>query len=179
MAPNNQQKPEPVVSAIGTLAHAFFSVTGQLTVAVASATALSPFTQTEIDGAVAGSVLQHELLKDALPLMIRVRLQAINSSVTIRVKAAKPEDGGNKKFYEEFAEITFATSANAISAERGGFYCDTAPAIVGTDKTLKGFAFVGKYANTSYVDMLGFQSLALECSALDTAEWAEIDITNS
>ena len=165
----------PVV--IGSLSSAFQNI-GRIT--AVNAVDLKPFTGPDIQTATDGSKLIYELDKGTLPLMLRARLDAVSKSVTVQLKVAKKEavdDVTYSEFYDEAVEITFTTSADAIAAERGGFYADGF-SIVGTDNTFKGIAAFNKYAKTTFVDVMGFLKQAIVCTAL-TGAWADIDITNS
>ena len=170
----NVKKNPPSPVNIGSLAEAFKNV-GRVT-ATETDSNLSPYKESDIEGAASGSLLTGQIAKGALPLMIRARLDTADKSVTLLLKVAKNENDGKEKFYDEAATITFTTSANAIEAERGGFYCDGIS--VNQDDTLKGVGGFNKWAKCTFVDMMGFDSFALVCTAL-TGAWCDIDITNS
>ncbi|MCK5614306.1 hypothetical protein KAR91_71230 [Candidatus Pacearchaeota archaeon] len=170
-------KQEPTTVNIGSLAEAWKNI-GRVTVAETD-TNLAPYKESDIDGAASGSLIKYALEKGTLPLMIRARLDAKSKSTTFKLKVAKNENNDGtayEKFYDEAATITFTTSANAIAAERGGFYADGVSFDV--DDTLKGFGSCNKWAKCTFGDILGFLNQALVCTAI-TGAWADIDVTNS
>jgi len=157
-------------------------------VTIVNAASITPFKESDIDGATAGSLLKYEVERGMLALMLRCRIATQSGSARFDLKVAKgeieePLTGASiktpfEKFYDNLAtEVTFTTGVGAIAAERGGFYADGF-SVAGTDDSLKGIGSVNANAKTTFVDILGFPFNALILTAI-TGDWAEIDISNS
>ena len=157
-------------------------------VIIANAAAITPFKESDIDNATAGSLLKYATEKGILALMLRCRISQQSGSAAFDLKGAKGEipepltdttnDVPFERFYDDLATtVTFTTSSGAIAAQRGGYYADGF-SVAGVDYTLKGIGSVNKNAKTTFGDFLGFPFQAAILTAI-TGSWAELDISYS
>lgn len=150
-------------------------------VTTANLVALTPFKESDIDTATAGSLLKYEVEKGVIGLMLRCRISTQSGSAAFDLKVARGEEpdltiaNPVEKFYTDIATtVTFTTSGSAVAAQRGGYYADGF-SIAGVDYSLKGFGWANKEI-TTFADFLGFPFQAAVLTAI-TGTWAELDIS--